>query len=198
MKAISYAVATCPQADSVQPEFRSTTCITSMDVDHRRIPPSSGARRFRRAAESVCSTRGIATQQDTDFCGSRIDAGSRSALRQHPAYEPSDCWHRIYDFRDVNVRMMTYNRQQNEVEVLLIRNVDTLVTGTGIARILWKNQHRRPAATRWTMPTKPGCAAGFPGPLLGWIVRRYLYLGQPIQPSQDRPNRPHRLLPGIW
>ena len=117
------------------------------------------------------------------------------ALKHHPELNRRIVGRRIYDFRDVNVRMMTYNRQQNEVEVLLIRNVDTLSLER-IARILWKNQHRAASGDTTDHADKAWLRSRFPGPLVG-LDRPHLSLfGQQIQLAENRPHRPHRLLAG--
>lgn len=111
------------------------------------------------------------------------------ALRQHPHMNRRVVGKRIYDFRNVNVRMMTYNRQQNEVEVLLIRNVDTLSLER-VSRILWKNQHRGTSGDTMDHADKAWLRSRFPGPLLGWIVRSYLYLDSRFNlPKVDRIDR---------
>jgi hypothetical protein len=85
--------------------------------------------------------------------------------------------------------MMTYNRHQNEVEVLLIRNVDTLSLER-IARILWKNQHRAAEGDTLDHSDKAWLRRRFPGPLLGWIIRLYLYLDSRFNlPKVDRIDR---------
>lgn len=111
------------------------------------------------------------------------------ALKHHPELNRRIVGRRVYDFRDVNVRMMTYNRQQNEVEVLLIRNVDTLSLER-IARTLWKNQHRAASGDTPDHADKAWLRSRFPGPLLGWIVRTYLYLDSKFNlPKVDRIDR---------
>jgi chloramphenicol O-acetyltransferase len=111
------------------------------------------------------------------------------ALRRHPELNRRIVGHRIYDFRDVNVRMMTYNRRQKEVEVLLIRNVDSLSLER-IARILWKNQHRAASGDTLDYLDKAWLRRHFPGPLLGWMVRAYLYLDSKFNlPKIDRIDR---------
>lgn len=111
------------------------------------------------------------------------------ALKKHPELNRRIVGRRIYDFRDVNVRMMTYNRQQQEVEVLLIRNVDALSLER-VARILWKNQHRAASGDTMDHADKAWLRSRFPGPLLGWIVRAYLYLDSKFNlPKVDRIDR---------
>lgn len=111
------------------------------------------------------------------------------ALKKHPELNRRIVGRRIYDFRNVNVRMMTYNRQQKEVEVLLIRNVDSLSLER-IARILWKNQHRAAKHDSIDHADKAWLRNSFPGPLLGWIVRSYLYLDSKFSlPKVDRIDR---------
>ncbi len=111
------------------------------------------------------------------------------ALRRHPELNRRIVGRRIYDFRDVNVRMMTYNRQQNEVEVLLMRNVDSLSLER-ISRILWKNQYRAASGDTPDHEDKAWLRSRFPGPLLGWIVRTYLYLDSKFNlPKVDRIDR---------
>ena len=111
------------------------------------------------------------------------------ALRQHPHMNRRVVGKRIFDFRNVNVRMMTYNRQQNEVEVLLIRNVDSLSLER-VARILWKNQHRGAAGDTMDHADKAWLRSRFPGPLLGWIIRSYLFLDSHFNlPKVDRIDR---------
>lgn len=111
------------------------------------------------------------------------------ALQHHPELNRRIVGRRIYDFRDVHVRMMTYNRQQNEVEVLLIRNVDTLSLER-IARILWKNQHRAVSGVSPDHADKAWLRSRFPGPLLGWIIRTYLYFDSKFNlPKVDRIDR---------
>jgi chloramphenicol O-acetyltransferase len=111
------------------------------------------------------------------------------ALKQHPELNRRIVGRRIYDFRDVNVRMMTYNRQQKEVEVLLLRNVDSLSLER-IARILWKNQHRAASGDTLDHDDKAWLRSRFPGPLLGWAVRAYLYLDSRFNlPKVDRIDR---------
>lgn len=111
------------------------------------------------------------------------------ALARHPQLNRRIVGRRIYDFREVNVRMMTYNRHQNEVEVLLIRNVDILSLER-IARILWKNQHRAAEGDTLDHTDKAWLRRRFPGPLLGWIIRLYLYLDSRFNlPKVDRIDR---------
>ncbi len=111
------------------------------------------------------------------------------ALKKHPELNRRIVGRRIYDFRDVNVRMMTYNRPQKEVEVLLIRNVDTLSLER-VARILWKNQHRAASNDTIDHADKAWLRRWFPGPLLGWMVRTYFYLDNNFSlPKLDRIDR---------
>jgi hypothetical protein len=111
------------------------------------------------------------------------------ALRCHPQLNRRIVGRRIYDFRDVNVRMMTYNRHQNEVEVLLIRNVDSLSLER-IARIIWKNQDRAARGESPDHADKTWLRQRFPGPLLGWMTRLYLYLDSRFNlPKLDRIDR---------
>ena len=110
-------------------------------------------------------------------------------LVRHPELNRRIVGRRIYDFRDVNVRMMTFNRKHGEVEVLLIRNVDTLSLER-IARILWKNQHRAASGDTMDHEDKTWLRSRFPGPLLGWVVRTYLYLDSRFNlPKVDRIDR---------
>ncbi len=111
------------------------------------------------------------------------------ALARHPELNRRIVGRRIFDFRDVNVRMMTYNRQLREVEVLLIRNADTL-TLERIARVLWKNQHRAASGSTLDHEDKTWLRRRFPGPLLGWAIRTYLYLDSKFNlPKVDRIDR---------
>jgi len=111
------------------------------------------------------------------------------ALKRHPELNRRIVGKRIFNFRDVNVRMMTYNRGFNEVEVLLIRHVDSLSLER-IARILWKNQHRAARGDTPDHADKAWLRRRFPGPLLGWIVRSYLYLDSRFSlPKVDRIDR---------
>ena len=111
------------------------------------------------------------------------------ALAEHRELNRRIVGRRIYDFRDVNVRMMTYNRQQREVEVLLIRNADTLSLER-IARVLWKNQQRAASGSTMDHEDKAWLRRRFPGPLLGWVIRTYLYLDSKFNlPKVDRIDR---------
>jgi hypothetical protein len=111
------------------------------------------------------------------------------ALRQHPTLNCRVVGRRIYPFRDVNVRMMTYNRHHNEVEVLLLRNVDSMSLER-IARILWKYQHRAASGRTLDHEDKLRLRRWFPGPLLGWTLRAYLYLDSKFNlPKVDRIDR---------
>jgi hypothetical protein len=97
------------------------------------------------------------------------------ALKQYPALNRRIVGKRIYDFRDVNVRMMTYDRRCGEVEVLLLRNVDTMPLER-IARILWKHQQRAADGRTMDHVDKSWLRRAFPGPLLGLVLRTYLWL----------------------
>ncbi len=111
------------------------------------------------------------------------------ALVRHRELNRRIVGRRIFDFRDVHVRMMTFNRQLREVEVLLIRNADTLSLER-IARILWKNQHRAASGNMMDHEDKAWLRKRFPGPLLGWIIRTYLYLDSRFNlPKVDRIDR---------
>ncbi|MFW6168892.1 MAG: 2-oxo acid dehydrogenase subunit E2 [Planctomycetota bacterium] len=111
------------------------------------------------------------------------------ALQQHPQLNCRVVGRRIYEFRGVNLRMMTYNRQSNEVEVLLLRNADTLSLER-IARIIWKNQHRAAHGNTPDHEDKSWLRKRFPGPLLGWIIRAYLYFDSKFNlPKVDRIDR---------
>ena len=111
------------------------------------------------------------------------------ALKKHPEMNRRMVGRRIREFRNVNARMMTYNRHQNDVEVLLIRNVDSLSLER-IARILWKNQHRSAKQDSTDHFDKSWLRRYFPGPLLGWVLRSYLYLDSKFSlPKVDRIDR---------
>lgn len=111
------------------------------------------------------------------------------SLRRHPNLNCRVVGRRIYEFRNINIRMMTYNRHDNEVEVLLLRNVDTLSLER-IARIVWKNQHRAASGNTLDHEDKSWLRRRFPGPLLGWIIRAYLYLDSKFNlPKVDRIDR---------
>ncbi|MFO7904607.1 MAG: 2-oxo acid dehydrogenase subunit E2 [Planctomycetota bacterium] len=111
------------------------------------------------------------------------------ALQRHPRLNCRVVGRRIYEFRDINLRMMTYNRHSNEVEVLLLRNVDALSLER-IARIIWKNQHRAANGSTLDHEDKSWLRSRFPGPLLGWIIRAYLYLDSNFNlPKVDRIDR---------
>lgn len=111
------------------------------------------------------------------------------AMKRHPRLNCRVVGRRIYPFRDVNLRMMTYNRRHDEVEVLLLRNVDSLSLER-IARILWKYQHRAASGNTLDHKDKSWLRRWFPGPLLGWIVRAYLYIDSTFNlPKVDRIDR---------
>ena len=111
------------------------------------------------------------------------------ALKKHAEMNRRMVGRRIHEFRNVNARMMTYNRHQQEVEVLLIRNVDSLSLER-IARILWKSQHRSAKQDSTDHFDKAWLRSWFPGPLLGWVLRSYLYLDSKFSlPKVDRIDR---------
>lgn len=111
------------------------------------------------------------------------------ALSRHRELNRRIVGKRIYDFRDVNVRMMTYNKKHGEVEVLLIRHVDTMSLER-IARILWKSQQRAASGESMDHEDKAWLRRKFPGPLLGWIIRTYLWLDSRFRlPKVDRIDR---------
>ncbi|MBM4093595.1 MAG: 2-oxo acid dehydrogenase subunit E2 [Planctomycetes bacterium] len=97
------------------------------------------------------------------------------ALKDHPEFNRRIVGRRIYAFREVNVRMMAYNRSDGEVDVMLIRGADTLSLER-IARGMWKIQHRAAAGGIPDQEDKHWLRRRFPGPLLGWVLRAYLYL----------------------
>ena len=111
------------------------------------------------------------------------------ALQQHPVVNRRVVGRRIHDFRNVNVRMMTYDRQQNEVDILLLRDADSLSLKQ-IARTLWENQLSVTAGETTDHEDKALLRSRLPGPLLGWGVRAFLYLDSKFNlPKLDRIDR---------
>lgn len=111
------------------------------------------------------------------------------ALQHFPELNRRIVGRRIYAFRDVNVRMMTFDRQHGEVEVLLLRHVDTLSLER-IARILWKHQQRAGGGQSMDHLDKAWLRRTFPGPLLGLAIRSYLWLDNHFRlPKVDRIDR---------
>lgn len=97
------------------------------------------------------------------------------ALRRHPALNRRVVGRRIFSFREVNVRAMTYNRQQNEVDILLLQNVD-LLSLEHIARVFWKSQLSVASGEASDHSDKARLRNWLPGPLLGWMLRAFLFL----------------------
>jgi hypothetical protein len=111
------------------------------------------------------------------------------ALKRHPELNRRIVGKRIYAFRDVNVRMMTYDRRCGEVEVLLLRHVDTMSLER-IARILWKHQQRTARGDTMDHADKLWLRRVFPGPLLGYVIRTYLWMDNHFRlPKVDRLDR---------
>lgn len=111
------------------------------------------------------------------------------ALRRHCELNRRIVGRRIYDFRDVNVRMMTYDRRCGEVEVLLLRHVDTLSLER-IARLLWKHQQQAARDQSMDRADKTWLRRMFPGPLLGLVIRTYLWMDNHFPlPKVDRIDR---------
>ncbi len=61
------------------------------------------------------------------------------ALARFPQLNRRVVGRRIYTFRDVNVRIMIYDKQRGEVDVVLVRHADYLEL-TRIAQQLWRSQ----------------------------------------------------------
>lgn len=82
--------------------------------------------------------------------------------------------HRIFRFRDTNVRIMTYNRQLGEVDVVIVKNAHKLDLAS-IARLMWKNQ--RKSAKRDSVEFRDRqLARQLPMFMYRWCLRAYLWL----------------------
>jgi hypothetical protein len=81
---------------------------------------------------------------------------------------------RIYAFRDVNVRIMTYDRQREEVDVVLIRHADHLNL-VRIAQLLWRSQTDTARGVSLDYQDKQWLRR-WPERLLRWAIRGYLSL----------------------
>ncbi len=63
------------------------------------------------------------------------------ALGEFPQLNVRVVGKKIFAFRETNVRIVTYNKVQNEVDIQLIRNADQIELER-VARLLWKYQHK--------------------------------------------------------
>jgi hypothetical protein len=61
------------------------------------------------------------------------------AIARHPQLNRRVVSHRIFAFRDVSIRMMTYNKREGEVDVALIKGADRIGLER-IAQLMWKRQ----------------------------------------------------------
>lgn len=96
------------------------------------------------------------------------------AIARHPQLNRRVVGHRIYPFRDVNIRMMTYNKREEEVDVVLIKNADR-VGLERIAQLMWKRQCKAIRGTSMDELDKQALRR-WPNCLLRWAMRGYFWL----------------------
>jgi len=96
------------------------------------------------------------------------------ALEEHPRLNSRVVGHRIYRYRDVNVRIMVYDKRRNETDVLLIPGADRMPLAD-IARIVWGSQCQS-AGGALPMDRDKQRIRRLPGALFRWILRAYLWL----------------------
>jgi hypothetical protein len=102
-----------------------------------------------------------------------LQAVGRSIAR-HPQLNRRVVGRRIYAFRDVNIRMMTYNKRAKEVDVVLIKNADR-VELERIAQLMWKRQCKALRGTSMDELDKQALRR-WPNFLLRWAVWGYFWL----------------------
>ena len=93
------------------------------------------------------------------------------AIARHPQLNRRVVGHRIYDFREINIRMLTYNKRTAEVDVVLIKNADRIELAR-IAQIMWKNQWKSLRATSLDHVDK-ATLRRWPHALLRWGIKGY-------------------------
>jgi hypothetical protein len=96
------------------------------------------------------------------------------ALAEFPHLNRRIIRRRLYSFREINVRTISYDTRQNEVEVILVKNADRLSVEQ-IARGLWKNQ--RQAAEGLTLAHQDRrLIRRLPHTLLRYGIKAYFWL----------------------
>ncbi|MFH1923250.1 MAG: 2-oxo acid dehydrogenase subunit E2 [Planctomycetota bacterium] len=96
------------------------------------------------------------------------------AIARHPELNRRVVGHRIYDFREINIRMMTYNKRTGEVDVVLIKNADS-VGLERIAQMMWRNQWKALRGTSLDHLDK-ATLRRWPHALLRWGIKGYFWL----------------------
>lgn len=93
------------------------------------------------------------------------------AIARHPQLNRRVVGRRIFAFREVNIRMMTYNKRAEEVDVVLIKNADR-VGLERIAQVMWKRQCKAIRGTSMDELDKQALRR-WPNFLLRWAVWAY-------------------------
>jgi len=96
------------------------------------------------------------------------------AISRHPQLNRRVVGHRIFAFREINIRMMTYDKRQGEVDVVLIKNADRIELER-IAQVMWKNQWKSLRGTSLDHLDKQTLRR-WPNPFLCWAVKAYFWL----------------------
>lgn len=96
------------------------------------------------------------------------------AIARHPELNRRVVGHRIYDFREVNIRMLTYNKRTGEVDVVLIKNADSIGLER-IAQLMWRNQWKALRGTSLDHLDKQTLRR-WPHALLRWGIKGYFWL----------------------
>jgi hypothetical protein len=94
---------------------------------------------------------------------------------------------RIHRFREVNVRAITYDPRRREVEIVLVKNADTLSVEQ-IARTMWKNQ--RKAAKGDSLEHRDRrLIRRVPDFMLRWGFKAYIWMERNLRLPSIRLNR---------
>lgn len=96
------------------------------------------------------------------------------AIAQHPQLNRRVVGQRIYAFREINIRMTTYNKRLGEVDIVLIKNADRADLER-IARVMWRNQCKSLRADSLDNLDKQALRR-WPDFLLRWATKAYFWL----------------------
>ena len=94
---------------------------------------------------------------------------------------------RIHRFREVNVRAITYDPRRREVEIVLVKNADTLSLEQ-IARTMWKNQ-RKAAKGNSLEHGDRRLFRRVPDFVLRWGLKAYIWMERNLRLPSIRLNR---------
>jgi hypothetical protein len=109
------------------------------------------------------------------------------ALARSPHLNSRVIRRRIHRFRELNVRAITYDPRRREVEIVLVKNADTLSLEQ-IARTLWKNQ-RKAAKGDSLEHGDRRLIRRMPDFVVRWGLKAYIWMERNLRLPSIRLNR---------